>query len=302
MSSRYINGTHHKKPILVGGGLWDDVPTSIGDQFRSPYKVCVEDWNVAGVDGTLEARGASLSDLNTATAPTETVASSPSPALVISAGVGADSGTQVCFIDAPSGATTASPPFKGIGPITPSANTMNYKEFIFDTRVGFQVAAADWNSKALIGFGKEDATPLDSGTGEITHSGGFTGFHIREDGTIGYANSVTAITSSTTIPGYDLSGVLSSSNIVWFKFGFRIRYYGTVSNSEVVTDFYVNNKHVATESGVNGALASTGPHGETFAVMNGATSLLTKLNIDYVATGITRDGLSYPYGDPGDIY
>ena len=153
MPNRNIKGTHFQGPILGSsaavGGLFENLPLSSVDGVRTPYKIFAEHFDVQMADGQLAKAGATVSDQNTATSPSEVI-DGASPFLLINPGTKADAGTSVQF-NAAVADDLAGAPVKTVGPIVSTATLMDNKELFFQTRVGFAVNATPWDAKALFG-------------------------------------------------------------------------------------------------------------------------------------------------------
>ena len=297
MSSR-TSGTHFQGPILGSGesvkGLFDDVSLGAVDSARSPYKVWVDNFDVQAADGQLEGMGATLTDLNTATSPGEIIGGQ-NPYLLINPGTKSDAGSSVQFNAAPATGLIGAP-FRSAGPIVSTAPLMDNRELFFYTRVGFASDTVAWDGKSIVAWMVDDTTPLATATGvlSIATGGGF-GFHVAEDGTLGYFTSGSAVTSATD-SGFnvltDTADAADAGAYVWYTLGARTK-FTDASAGTGSTDFYVNGRNVATVAD-SITMPSTQTYSMTYTIVNGPARD-SDLAVDYCITGISRSGITFPY-------
>jgi len=298
MSRTYGPGTHFAGPILgspgAGKGVFAGAPLGSIDHVRSPYKVYVEDFNDAFVDGGLAGAGWTLTDINTATSPAEVV-DPETGYLLLNPGTKDDSGSQVQKILLPSQATYVVSSHDVLGPITSTATLMDNREIFFHTRVGPMVATGTtWDGKALVGWFTTDTSLLATAGGlpTVAAGGGF-GFHIGEDGILSYVCSPDAITAAGTATSIDFSTLTTAATPEWTTLSARMRVVDA-SASTGQADFWVNGVHVGTIANAT-CMDSTEEFAYSMAILNGDNSIAHDLAVDSIVTGITRPGLTYPY-------
>ena len=303
MSSR-TTGTHFQGPLLGNAdsarGLFDDAALATVDAVRSPYQLQVEDFDYPFADGELAASGWTLTNIGSASSPTEVV-DAATGYLLLNPGDGDDDGSQIAYNTAPTGADTAVPELKLLGPITSTATLMDSREMIMYFRVGFSTGgdSAGWAAKACFGWIESTDTALmNPADGELTiAAGGGTGFHVAEDGTLGVFSTNAAVTSSTdTVVNVatDIAAVDNAANtFVWYTLGFRTRWIDASAGTGK-TDFYVNGRKSATITDTM-PMDSTEAYAITFEYLNGAAGYNMDMAVDYIVSGLTRPGLTYPY-------
>jgi hypothetical protein len=298
MSSR-TSGTHFQGPILGSGdsvkGLFDDVSLGLVDSIRSPYQIQVEDFDYPFADGKLAASGWTLTDIGSASSPSEVV-DAATGYLLLNPGAGDDDGTQIAYNTAPTGADTANPQLKLLGPITSTATLMDNREMIMYFRVGFSSETTTWGAKACFGWITTDTALMTPGTGALAiAAGGGTGFHVGEDGTLGVFSTNAAVTSSTdtgTNVLTDIAGV-TAGDFVWYTLGFRTK-WTDASAGTGKTDFFVNGRNTNTITDTM-PMDSTEAYAITFEYLNGAAGFNMDMAVDYIVSGLSRPGITYPY-------
>ena len=299
MSSR-TSGTHFQGPLLGSSesvkGLFDDVSLATSDLVRSPYQIMVEDFDYPFVDGLLVTSGFTTTDIGTAGTPTEVV-DAETGYLLLNPGDGDDDGTQSAYNIPPAGLTTANPEFNLLGPIDSTATLMDNREMIMYFRVGFSSETVVWQGKACFGWIEStDIALMDPATGDLTiQAGGGTGFHVAEDGTLGVFSTNAAVTSSTDTGVNVLTDIaaVTAGDFVWYTLGFRTRWLDASAGTGF-TDFYVNgNKSVRITDTM--PMDSTEAYAITFEYLNGPAGFNMDMAVDYVVSGLTRPGLTFPY-------
>ena len=298
MSSR-TSGTHFQGPILGSGesvkGLFDDVSLGLVDGIRSPYQIQVEDFDYPFADGVLAASGFTLTDIGSASSPSEVV-DAATGYLLLNPGTGDDDGSQIAYNTAPTGATTANPELNLLGPITSTATLMDNREMIMYFRVGFSSETTTWGAKACFGWITTDTGVMTPATGALDiAAGGGTGFHVGEDGTLGVFSTNAAVTSSTdtgTNVLTDIAGV-TAGDFVWYTLGFRTK-WTDASAGTGSTDFFVNGRKTTTITDTM-PMDSTEAYAITFEYLNGAAGYNMDMAVDYIASGLSRPGITYPY-------
>lgn len=303
MSSR-TSGTHFQGPLLGSGdaarGLFDDVSLGAVDSARSPYQIQVEDFDYPFADGKLAGSGWTLTDIGSASSPSEVV-DAATGYLLLDPGTGDDDGSQIAYNAAPTGTTTAEPELKLLGPITSTATLMDSREMVMYFRVGFSTGgdSAGWKAKACFGWITTDTGGfMTAGTGALDIvTGGGTGFHVAEDGTLGVFSTNAAVTSSTDTGvnvATDIAAVDNAADtFVWYTLGFRTRWIDASAGTGR-TDFYVNGRKSATITDTM-PMDSTEAYSIAFEYLTGAAGYSMDMAVDYVISGLTRPGLTFPY-------
>lgn len=281
--------------IRSGAGLYRGLPADVLSRSGSPYQTWFEDFDSTPIaDGELAGSGAVVTDINSATSPTE-VADPATGYLLINPGSKADAGTEVQFTGAVSQTTAVSPLVKTPGTITSTATLMDNRELIWAARVGFQSGATTWDGKAIFGWITTDTSLLTSGTGvPSVAAGGGAGFHIAEAGTFTVFSTNAAVTAAgTSINTPDFSsGLSAATTLEWHEFGLRIRWTDASAGSGS-TMFYIDGAHVATITDTQ-PMDSTEGYNTTFGIVNGP-SQVSDMAVDWVMTAISRPGITYPY-------
>lgn len=290
-------GTHFQGPLLGSnraggrGGLFEDVALGRIDGLRSPFKVYSEDFDRVLTDGDLALQGATVTDLNTATSPSEVVTGATGY-LEINPGTKNDSGTSVQFNAVASGTAANDVAPWHLPSVVSTATLMDDREMFFVARVGFKSSTAAWDGKAIVGWCETDTTPLATATGALTLAGG-AGFHVGEDGVLGYFGSSSAITSATAT-SHDITTLDAADTYKWFTLGLRHRGDDASAGTGEIA-YFVNGVEVGTiSSGL--PMNATDTYSATFTIVNGP-ALDSDLAVDYVAYGFSRPGLTYPYTD-----
>ena len=309
MSNRYIKGTHHESPIFgsdkAGDGLYKDLPLAVVDQARSPYKVFFENFETQMASGALGANlglsGCTITQKGTATGATATI-SGVNNYLDLYAGTAVDVGLEYQFILAPNALTTISPDLHLLGPITTTATFMDGKELFWEARIGIQSdTSATWTGSMLVGWCVTDADIIEETTGalQLAAGGGF-GFYASGDvatGELGYfssAGAVTAVDANTNVNIATDMLAETAGDIKWYKLGARMRCIDASASTGHV-DFFVNDKKVGSVVNANCMDADAEVFSFTVCNINGPGTDDTHVLVDYVMSGITRDGLVWPY-------
>ena len=290
-------GSHWKNPLMVSGGPLDDVPHAVVDNALSPYKVYYEDFREQLVDGQLDTMGWTYADLGGAGA-LQTVASEH--ALVFDCLTSNDQGGELQF-DIPSTAASLGSTHNIIPEMTSSTTLMDGREIFFQVRMGtVPSSATDNDGKYLFGIFTKDTTVLDASTGlPLVDAGGGFGFHKGELGAVTALSTNAAITAAgqALVPAVsELAMTVSVPN--WHTYAARCRIIDASAGTGI-TDFWYDGVH-------RGRIENTQPfdstevYSFTFAACNGPAQD-TDLHIDYILTGITRPGLTWPYTN-GVIY
>jgi len=277
----------------------DDIPRGVADRVVSPYKVWYEDFAEQAADAQIQTMGFTVTAINTPTSATETITGA-NRALFINPGSKADSGSELQF-NIPSTAASLGSTFKICPEITDTATLFDGQEIFFQTRIGSVSDDADANdSKYLLGFFVNDTTLLNSGSGvpSVAAGGGF-GFHKGEAGAVTCVSTNAAITAAGTamVPAVNELDIGTDATVEWHTYAARCRIIDASAGTGV-TDFWYDNIHRLR--------LSTVPHDATdtcsftMALLNGPTSI-ADWHVDYILTGITRPGLTWPYTN-GVIY
>lgn len=291
-------GTHWRGPLLGSGraydGLFEDTPLGSIDRVRSRYKVYVEtfDYPIASA-ATFAGSGATLTDINVATAPTNAVTGA-APYLLINPGTKADSGSEIQWNAALSyNSTGLSPAQRFLPPVVSTATLMDNRELFMFWRFGVMSDATTWDGKVIMGWFATDTTLMSNTTGAPTVGTGCgLGFHIGETGVLTYIGQQTAITAATSnTTGVTLGtapNTLTASTFQWHEVGFRCRWLDASAGTGVAS-FYLNGRRLATQITSDLPMASTQTYGVTFGIHNGPAQV-SDLAIDYVVMGITAAG------------
>jgi hypothetical protein len=301
-----VPGTHFQGPVLASdkseGGLFDDLPSGSVDRLRSPYKVYVEtfDYPIASGAAALTGSGCTVTDINTATSPTQAVTGA-APYLLLNAGTKADSGSEFQWNTAVSQATYTLPATRVIPPIVSTTTLMDSRELLFWARVGFNSSSTTWDSKFLLGICATDTSLLVNTTGVPgLPTGGGIGFHVGEDGILRYFAQQAALTvagTSTGIYTNHLSGtnltttgaatVAATGTLYIHTYGFRVK-FTDASAGTGLCQFYFDGRKIGTPVTTGLPFQSTETYSVSFSVQNGPTSSLVDLSCDGIVTAITR--------------
>jgi hypothetical protein len=265
------------------------------NEARRDYRVWVEEFYYDIADNNMQSIGATVSDTNTPTAPSESV-SKEDGYLLINPGTLEDSGTQLQFNAAVNdGAYVASAP-KTCGPLTSTTTLMDTRSLFFDARIGLRTTATTWDSKCIVGWCSDDSELLNQTSGEpaIDVDGGM-GFHVGEDGAFSFFGSNGAVTSSTTILGSRAtniaSGVLTANTFSWYRIGLLARWIDAGTGTGTM-EFFVNGRK-AGQITDDLPMQGTDTYSMSFAIANGpATVVPSDLAVDYVISGYTRPGMT----------
>lgn len=301
MSNDKVKGTHFQGPILGSaaskGGLFRDVPTASFEQVRSPYQMHVEDFRAPTADGALAASGWTLTAIGLGTGASEVV-DAETGYLLLHPGSVYDGGGNIAYNAAPSADTTASPPLDILGEIDSTATIMDNRELIMEMRVGFSSENEAWQGKAMLGWLTDDTDCMAPLTGVPTlKAGGGIGFHVGETGVLGVFSQTAALTAApTSVTGHNILtdvAAVGAEAFVWYTLGFRTRWIDASAGTGH-TEFYVNG--IKTNTISDGLpMDSTGTYAVTFEYINGPADREMDLAVDYIISGITRPGLTYPY-------
>ena len=304
------SGSHFQDPILADdkalGGLLEGSGAGVLDAIRSPFAVNVEDFNVPIVDGDVVNAGFTLTVINTATAAAEVV-DPETGYLLLNAGTSDDGGGSLAYNVDPS-ATQGGDAVDMLGTIDNTATMMDNRELWFLYRVGFSTESATgvWQGKALFGWMTDDTACLDTGDGTpAVKAECGTGFHIGEDGVLSFFSQTAALTSVATANIIssinildDLATVAAADTFVWYLLVWRTRWVDASAGTGN-TRFYANGRLVGTVTdGLPMDVAT--PYGTRFEYLNGPAGFEMDMAVDYIASGITRPGLTYPYDTTAD--
>jgi hypothetical protein len=292
-----IRGTHFQGPVLgsaaAKGGLYEDMPIAAFESVRSPYEIHIEDFNIEMADALIETSGFTQADVGTADTPAETI-DAVNGFLLLDPGVGDDDGNQQKFDKAAAGTTTANPQFDIMGSFTSTATLMDQQELFIETRIGFLCESNAWQGKCVFGWITDDDALMTPSTGVLSiAAGGGAGFHVAEDGTLGYFSSNAAITTSTDSGRNVLTDTAALAGRAWYTLGFRIK-WDDASAGTGHTDFYIDGKKVGTIVGTQ-PMDSTEVYAFVIEYLNGPAGKHMDVAIDWIISGRTRPGLSRPY-------
>jgi hypothetical protein len=268
------------------------------DNALSPYKVYYEDFAEQAADAQIETMGFTVTDINTPTSPQETITGA-NRALFLNPGSKVDSGIELQFNIPSTGASLGST-FKILPEFLQTDTLMDGQEIFFQTRIGsVSNSAADNDSKYLLGFFVNDATLLGHLTGlpTVAAGGGF-GFFKGEDGAVTCVSTNAAITAAGTAMVPAVSELVMTVNVPnWHTYAARCRVIDASAGTGV-TDFWYDNIHRLRLATI--PFDATDTHSFTMALLNGPTQI-ADWHVDYVLTGWTRPGLTWPYTN-GVIY
>jgi hypothetical protein len=294
-------GTHYQNPLMVSGGPLDDCPRGIVDGIASPYKIWYEDFREPKVNGEFELSGWTVTDTGGGS-PTEVVGIDGSLCATLDLSATADDGVELQF-DNPPDATADGDGHQVIPEITSSATLMDGKEIFFQVRMATNSDSAATNDvKYLLGIFVKDTALLSTTTGlpTVGDHGGF-GFHKAEAGAVTCVSSVSTITTAGTAMAPAVSELADTANTDnWHTYAARLRLIDASAGTGVC-DFWYDNIHRLRLSTTT--MDDVGVYSFSIAACNGpaAPGSLADIKIDYVLTGITRPGLTWPYTD-GVIY
>ena len=294
-------GSHWQEPLMVSGGPLDDVARGPVDNAVGVYKVYYEDFKeqmAASADG-LNDSGWLNTDINSATSATETV-TGLNGALFLNPGSKADAGMELQFnAVAVSGADNAAEiTTHQILPEFLQPDTLfDGKEIFFQTRIGsVSDSATDNDSKYIIGFFQNDTSLLNSGSGvpSVVAGGGF-GFVKAELGGVTGVSTNAAITAAGTAldPAVSELALDGAATITWHTYAARCRVIDASAGTGF-TDFWYDGIHSLRLATV--PFDATDTHSFTLGLVNGP-SQIADWHVDYILTGWTRPGLTWPYTD-----
>lgn len=290
------HGTHHTGPLLARddsfGGCLAGVPLGAIDKVRSRYKVYVEDFDYRIATAvTFAGVGATATDINVPIAPAYLI-TGMAPYLAVDPGTKADSGVEIQWNAAISQATYISPETRVLPPLTAAATLMDNRELFFQTRIGLASNATTWDGKVMLGWIITDTSLMVSGSGvPSVAAGGGIGFHIGENGVLGYFAQQGALAAApTNVTGLDITTMTAANTFQWYELGFRWRCLDNSSGTGDVA-FYQDRRLVGTISTGLPMTNAGDVYSVTFAIQNGPAQL-SDMAIDYIITGITRAGMT----------
>ncbi len=298
-----VRGSHWQEPLMVSGGPLDDVARGSVDNAVGVYKVYYEDFKeqmAASADG-LNDSGWLNTDKNSASSATETV-TGLNGALFLNPGSKADAGMELQFnAVAVSGADNAAEitTHQILPEFLQTTTSFDGKEIFFQVRMGsVSDSTTDNDSKYILGFFQNDTTLLASATGvpSVVAGGGF-GFLKAELGGVTAVSTSDAITAAGTALDPAVSELAIASGINWHTYAALCRVIDASAKTGF-TDFWYDGVHSLRLATV--PFNATDTHSFTIGILNGP-SQLADLHIDYILTGITRPGLTWPYTN-GVIY
>ena len=296
-----VKGSHWEGQLMDSRGPLEDVPKAAADLVNSPYKVWYEDFDEVFADNQMELMGWTVTDLGTATSPSNVVLGA-NRALLINPGTKADSGTM-CQFNIRGNAGALGNMHKVMPEIVDVATTFDGVEQFFQVRLGHVATTAATNdNKWMVGIFTTDASAISPTTALPTLSAGGFGFHKGETGAVTCLSTSAAITAAGTacVPAVNHYALTTDATIEWHTYAARIRVIDASAETGVA-DFWVDGVHRL-------RIADSLPHDATdtmaftIGVLNGpATVNITDMYVDYILTGITRPGLTWPYTN-GVIY
>lgn len=292
-SGARVSGTHFQGPLLSNKGVFDQLPIGAIDNARSPYKIYYEDFAEQAADAQIETMGFTVTPINSPTSAAEAITGAQR-ALLVDPGSKADSGSELQF-NIPSTAASLGSTFKIMPEFVQTATLMDNQEIFFQVRMGTASdSATDNDCKYLLGFFVNDTTLMASATGlpTVAAGGGF-GFHKGELGAVTLLSTEAAITAAGTACSPAVSEVAlgATATYVWHTYAARCRVIDADAGTGM-TDFWYDNVHVGSLATV--PFDATDTHSFTFGAINGPAQD-ADFQLDYILTGITRPGLSWPY-------
>ena len=222
--------------------------------------------------------------------------------MFINAGTKNDSGTELQFNGiAISGADNAAEitSFQILPQFLQTATLFDGKEIFFQTRIGsVSSSTTDNDSKYIIGFFQNDTSLLASATGipSVIAGGGF-GFVKAELGAVTCVSTSDAITAAGTAMSPAVTELVIPTGITWHTYAARVRVIDASAKTGF-TDFWYDGNHVLRLSTV--PFDATDTHSFSLGLVNGPAQD-ADWHVDYILTGWTRPGLTWPYTD-GTIY
>ena len=299
LGGRGVQGVHYKGPILAREGPLEDCPLSVVDGIRSPYKVWYEDFREDKLDAEMALSGWTSTDLGGGAA-TVVTGIDGSLMCVIDLTVTADDGISLQYNIVNAAAATGSG-HKILPEFTTAATTFDNREIFFQVRMATNSdSATDNDVKYLLGFFLTDTTILSATTGlpTVAAGGGF-GFHKAELGAVTCLSTEAAITAAGTAMVPAVSELVQTpvSTDVWHTYAARVRGIDASAGTGQC-DFWYDGVHRLTLETI--PFDATDEYAFTIAAINGPNQI-ADIKIDYILTGATRPGLSYPYTD-GTIY
>lgn len=293
-----ISGTGHAGTLHNSRGPLEEVPHAVTDLANSAYKVWYEEFGEQAADAQIETMGFTVTDKNTATAASETILGA-NRALFLNPGTKADSGSELQFNIAGTAGSLGST-FKIMPEFTQTTTLMDGQEIFFQTRIGsVSNSATDNDSKYILGFFVNDADLLDDATGVpgVPAGGGF-GFVKAELGGVTCVSTNAAITAAGTAMSPAVSELAMTVTVPnWHTYAARCRVVDASAGTGF-TDFWYDGKHRLRLATI--PFDATDQHSFTIGLINGPAQL-ADMHIDYILTGITRPGLTWPYSN-GVIY
>jgi hypothetical protein len=273
------------------------------DGIASPYKVWYEDFREPKLDGQFGLSGWTVTDTGGGS-PTEVVGIDGSLAAVLDLSATADDGVELQFDIVPAAAATGDG-HQIMPEITAAGDAvLDGKEIFFQTRMATNADSATANDcKWLVGIFVKDTSLLSTTTGlpTVADEGGF-GFHKGEGGAVTMLSTSAAIIAAGTacVPAVSELAQTASTD-VWHTIAARCRLIDASAGTGV-TDFWYDGIH-------RGRIEDTQPFDDdgvysfSIAACNGPASpgTVADIKFDYILTGMTRPGLTWPYTD-GTIY
>ncbi len=291
-------GSHWQNPLMVSGGPLDDVPRAVVDNAVSPYKVYYEDFKEQFAQhAEMTDAGWKVDDLGGANS--STIIMGSKHALEIDCTDTDDDGIQIQF-NIPHASDALVSTHQIIPEFVSTTTAMDGREMFFQVRMATDSSSAVLNDcKYLMGIFEENTAILTvaGGLPAVDAGGGF-GFHKGEGGAVTALSTNAAITTAGTALVPAVSELADTANqFNWHTYAARCRIIDASAGTGV-TDFWYDGVHRGRISGTQ-PFDSTETYSFTFAAANATED--TDFQIDYILTGITRPGLTFPYTN-GVIY
>jgi hypothetical protein len=237
-----------------------------------------------------------VTDIGSPTSPSE-VSGGVTGGLFINPGSKVDSGVEIQW-KGPGAAAGLNNAHQILGTLISTTTAMDGRELFFEVRLGIQTNLLTANDgKWLLGFFVEDTSVLSNTTGlPLVPAGGGFGFHKGETGLVTALCTPDAITAAGTAGTLQNQLALSATSTYnYFKYGARARWVDADATSDAgMVTYYINDAVVQSTAYDTMPFDSTETFHFTFAAHNGPVQIQDYI-LDYVTTGITRPGLTYPY-------
>jgi hypothetical protein len=270
-------------------GLYNGIQIAAIQGTQGPWKIWVEEFDTALADGELDGCGWDVNDITAAG--TESIAA-PNHYLLLDPSA-TDDAIKECQFEATASGGAVNRLHKVMPAWTNTATLWDSRSLFFETRVGYYSDTTAWDGKALIGFFVAEDTIMVAldGLPAVPAGGGF-GFHVGEDGAVGYLNTDAAITTAGTALSNSASWITAVvATPTWHTLGARID-ITDASEKTGTTYFYYDGVLVDTVVNTTAQpFDATENYAFTICIGNGPARD-NDLVVDYLITGCTRQGLT----------